>query len=112
MKCESMMRKGVFLCLCGAAAPVFATPRFVLLGEGTAAYGISGDGSTVVGIRSTGPSVVAETWTTAGGSRDLGYLLGDSASFALAASYDGSVVVGFSGSRPFRWTSAGGMKTL
>lgn len=78
------------------------------------ASGVSGDGSTVVGMGSIieGRAV---RWTAAG-LQSLGVLPGGTRSFATAASYDGSVIVGdgdFSDrTEAFRWTSAGGMQGL
>src|SRR5262245_24161422 len=42
----------------------------------------------------------------------LGFLPGGAYSEAYGVSTDGSVIVGSSGSRPFRWTSSGGMVGL
>jgi uncharacterized membrane protein len=44
--------------------------------------------------------------------QDLGTLPGYDRSFANAVSADGSVVVGGSGRRAFRWTASGGMEDL
>lgn len=82
---------------------------FTALGFTGFGYGISGDGATVVGVRTaTGEPSLAFAWS--GGTPTL---LGDLAggatsSTALAASFDGSVVVGSStsasGTEAFRWT--------
>lgn len=74
-------------------------------------FAMSSDGSTVVG--STGSPEQACFWNAAGTRTLLGYLPGDDTSRAMAASSDGSVIVGFSYLRSvgtmhaFRWTSAG-----
>ncbi|MHC4563091.1 MAG: PEP-CTERM sorting domain-containing protein [Planctomycetota bacterium] len=85
---------------------------FMLLGAGSSAQEISGDGSTVVGVT---PSGEAGYWRADVGWQGLGF-----AGYAMDASYDGSVVVGFSGvsaqniaaNDAFRWTEAGGTVIL
>ncbi len=76
--------------------------------KNSSAFGISADGTTVVGrSEDAGASGVAFRWTEAGGMT----LLAPSYSTALAASGDGSAVVGYfqNGDHPeaFRWTAAG-----
>ncbi len=83
-------------------------------------YGVSGDGKTLFGSSGTSSGAAhAFTWTSADGFTDLGAL--DNAtnpSYASAASFDGSVVVGFSETRNgalwhgFMWTKTGGMVDL
>lgn len=80
------------------------------IGSGVAA-GVSGDGSVVVG---TGGNVQAFRWTSGAGRVDLGDNPGGSFyTSANSASWDGSVIVGFSyGNGPseaFRWTASDGM---
>jgi probable HAF family extracellular repeat protein len=81
--------------------------------------GVSGDGLVAVGHMYTGGVANDEAfrWTAAGGMVRLGYLPNHTGrSYASAASYDGSIVVGSSGSgsgrEAFRWTDAGGMESL
>jgi probable HAF family extracellular repeat protein len=65
----------------------------------------------------------AMSWTLAGGTQDLGTLLGSAGnSMAFGVSHDGSTVVGWSNTTPgtpfpsgehaFRWTQGGGMQDL
>lgn len=85
---------------------------------GTQALGISGDGSSIVGFgcvpsSTRGNADQAFRWTVSGGYQRLGDLGGGS-SDALAASLDGSAVVGESTdstgtNQGFRWTAAQGM---
>src|SRR5687767_12119563 len=80
--------------------------------------GISADGSVVVGASKPNGDFEAIRWTQAGGIQALGKLRGDTQSGAVAASGDGSVIVGNSHNPPtgpiqaFRWTMAGGMRPL
>lgn len=83
------------------------------------AHAVSGDGSTVVGYGYRGGIADEEAfrWTAANGLQRLGYLPGKAQrSYAVAASFDGSIVVGSSesaaGREAFRWTSSDGMKSL
>lgn len=84
------------------------------------ALGISADGSAIVGVGSMGNGTRAFRWTTQRGMAGLSQYPGSSTLVgheAWAVSADGSVVVGksYRGSRDFeafRWTSAGGIKTL
>lgn len=82
--------------------------------NGTLMQGVSGDGQVVVG-RDNGDgnssTYRAVKWTQADGLVNLGTLPGTSNSRANAASYDGSVIVGYSG-RAFRWTQSAGMEDL
>jgi probable HAF family extracellular repeat protein len=87
------------------------------LGEVLFTQGVSADGSVVVGESGT-PSENgrhAFRWTVGGGMQDLG-TLGGGHSKAIAASEDGSVVVGRADTstnrHAFRWTAAGGMQDL
>ncbi len=97
----------------------------VIGGSGSSeALGISGDGKVLVGDSSVDSTsaVHAFRWTQGGLFQDLGTLSnagGDyDSSFAKDASYDGSVVVGWSSvvgvgpEHAFRWTHAGGMADL
>ncbi|MGL5167813.1 MAG: autotransporter domain-containing protein [Afipia sp.] len=78
------------------------------------ASAISADGSTVVGSYiDPNSSMFAFRWTGSGAAGDLGYLGAvTSGTFATAVNADGSVVVGTSGNRAFRWTQATGMVGL
>ena len=90
---------------------------------GGAAKGISGDGSTIVGVSySSGAQVPglgeqAFRWTQTDGTVGLGWLPGYDRSQAIAASTDGSVIIGvcsgrFGNETAFRWTQAEGMMSL
>ncbi len=73
-------------------------------------FAISGDGSTVVGGLPFGDQGHAFRWTSGGGRVSLGELPGDFYSAALAASGDGSIIVGWSqrsGAKAVIWTSTG-----
>lgn len=87
------------------------------------AYGISADGSTIVGFSNVDDSPYggsqAFRWTASEGMVGLGHLPNHNEpdhGRALAASADGSVIVGASNSlfyeEAFRWTSDGGMVGL
>jgi len=92
----------------------------------TFAQGISADGSVVVGLGCATPGCAGDStqslpqafrWTSSGGMVGLGFLPGNTSSQALAASADGSVVVGDSVTpanltQAFRWTGSGGMVGL
>lgn len=79
--------------------------------------GISGDGTVIVGLSNDDR---AFSWTSAAGSRSLGGIRGfpETRSRAVAASMDGSVIVGFLEARcggerlAFVWTQASGMVDL
>lgn len=81
------------------------------------ADGISRDGATVVGVSSSadaGGNTEAFRWTPSGGIVGLGDIPGSSFnSGAVAASFDGSIVVGtgssVSGGEAFRWTISTGV---
>ena len=87
-----------------------------------AAEGVSADGGTIVGRRFDPAAMTSSAfgWTAAGGMQDLGALPGGTGvSIALAASGDGSVIVGgadyansFAESKSFIWTSATGMQDV
>ena len=86
-----------------------------IAGSPAAAYGVSGDGRVLVG---RDDSRQATRWT-ATGSVQLGLLPGGFSSWASGTNFDGSVVVGYSGSRrfpsygeAFRWTSAARLMPL
>jgi uncharacterized membrane protein len=73
------------------------------------AYGVSGNGQWIVGATTTSTSVTVRAARYSAGSwQPLPPLPGSGGSFARAASFDGSVVVGDSAGVPFRWTAAGG----
>lgn len=81
--------------------------------------GVSGDGLVAVGHMYTGGTANDEAfrWTAPGGIVGLGHVPGYAGvSYASAASYDGSVVVGSSGGAvgrvAFRWTAGSGMQNL
>jgi probable HAF family extracellular repeat protein len=78
--------------------------------NGTYASAISGDGSTVVGYGWVNAAQThAFRWTATSGYEVIG---ADTDSRALAASFDGSVVVGQANFRAFRWTRDTGMEEL
>lgn len=77
------------------------------------AFGISSDGSTVVGSSYRGgpggvPQERAFRWNS-GTMTDLGSVPANTYSAATKVSADGSVVIGTTETRGFRWTSATGM---
>jgi uncharacterized membrane protein len=73
------------------------------------AEGVSRDGNVVVGVGLDAGVWQAFRYSDQDGTEFLGSLAPDSNSYALAVSNDGSVVVGYSANRAFRWTAAGGM---
>ena len=78
------------------------------------AFGISGDGTTIVGrgaLADLSPGG-GWSWTQPNGFERTGTLPGDQNSLPLDASWDGSVVVGRSAGRPFRWTAEEGIMDL
>ena len=77
------------------------------------AYGMTPSGVIVVGGSGI-PSERAFLWnsTSPGSSLNLSVLAGQTSSSARAVSADGSIVVGFSGTRAFSWASLGGMQDL
>ncbi len=77
------------------------------------AFGMTPSGVIVVGGSGT-PSERAFWWnsTSPGSSPNLSVLAGQPSSSARAVSGDGSIVVGFSGTRAFRFASGGGMQDL
>ncbi len=114
------------LCCDRTVATLWMTPNNPT-GLGTLNYnssdarGISGNGAVVVGDAEdrtlNGVSnLQAFRWTSATGMVGLGFLPGDTISAAFAASGDGSVVVGSSGTlshnQAFRWTASSGMVGL
>ena len=77
---------------------------------GTYANGISGDGSTVVGYGWVSAHTThAFRWTATEGYDVIG---AGTDSRALAASFNGSVIVGQANLRAFRWTRETGMEEL
>ena len=91
---------------------------FIPLGVENQARAVSDDGSVVVGVYNQDRyGTQAFRWTYEGGAQYLGDLPGgDSQSYGLAVSGDGSIVVGQglpdSGKEAFRWTAATGMVGL
>jgi probable HAF family extracellular repeat protein len=77
---------------------------------------INYDGTVVVGVAFppgyNGSASRAFRWTADSGMTDLGSVNGYRNNFANATSFDGSVVVGFSGEHGFRWTAELGMVDL
>lgn len=85
--------------------------------------GISADGTTVVGSSGSG---IAVRWVNSASPQSLGFMVGGSESYAVAASADGSVVVGRGNAllgpgspypgqvtvQGFRWTESDGMHGL
>jgi probable HAF family extracellular repeat protein len=95
----------------GRMEPI-APPRWLGWSQ---AYGVSGDGNVVVGdmMDSVG-YMVAFKWTPSAGLEFLG-ALGGVGGIALAASYDGSTIVGWAETRDeqrlaFRWRQGQGMR--
>jgi len=81
--------------------------------DGGNAYAISGDNTTIVGqVSNSGAGTATATKWRNGIPTVLGTLLGDTNSYALAVNGDGSVIVGETDTRAFRYTQAGGMKDL
>lgn len=74
------------------------------------AYGISADGSVIVGASEVSDDFNTEafSWTADGGMVGIG----GNRSAALAASANGSVIVGYSDQEAFRWTAADGLVGL
>jgi len=90
---------------------------FISGGTNSAATDVNHDGSVIVGYgNSSRASNEAFRWTQATGAVGLGFLSGYNQSTANAVSADGSIVVGYSwrtgSSQAFRWTAAGGMRSL
>lgn len=83
-------------------------------GSSNQAFGISSNGSIVAGTSGFGGAARAFRWDASSPavSLNLGVLSGQNSSSGLAVSRDGFTVVGASGSRAYRWTSAGGMVDL
>jgi probable HAF family extracellular repeat protein len=93
-------------------------------GDESVAHGVSADGSVVVGrAKNASAQWFAFRWTAAGSMQNLGTfgrlssevlakLPGYEWSLASGVSANGSVVVGESDGRAFRWTAAGGMEDL
>jgi probable HAF family extracellular repeat protein len=99
------------LLLCSGTAPAADFIGLSWMGADTNVRGVSGDGTFAVGQGGD-----ALRWTSTGDALNLGDLPGNCCSFAIAASLNGSVVVGRSenGSdrEAFRWTEGGGMLGL
>jgi len=97
-----------FLLLSAHAAPAYASPSFMGLGDldggtnGSFASAVSADGSVVVGVGTSASGLEPFRWTQAGGMLGLGKLApGDSDVTATGVSSDGSVVVGRSGNQAY-----------
>jgi probable HAF family extracellular repeat protein len=69
-------------------------------------------GGLIVGDIYAGSTTEAALWSDATGLQELGRLDGQRDSAAVAVSADGSIVVGYSGTRAFLWTSDLGMVDL
>lgn len=87
----------------------------------SAAYGVSRDGTVVIGDSGSydpykdfppGPEQQAFRWTRSTGMVGLGYLPGAEKSSAHAVNADGTVIVGTSGDRAFRWRAEAGMQSV
>ncbi|MCE7974077.1 MAG: PEP-CTERM sorting domain-containing protein [Leptolyngbya sp. PLA1] len=96
----------------GAAAPQDLGTLRGTLGW-SAARGVSANGQVVVGSAEN-PARFEEAfrWTRERGMEGLGILPGASSSVAEGVSGDGSVVVGLSSNRGFRWTAETGMQLI
>jgi probable HAF family extracellular repeat protein len=77
--------------------------------EGT---GVSGNGSIIVGAGSVPPSDYLHAVRWSGGVATDLHMMDGLGSGATGVSLDGSVIVGGSGSRAFRWTADDGMRDL
>lgn len=102
------------LLLCSGTAPAADFIGLSWMGADTNVRGVSGDGTFAVGQGGD-----ALRWTSTGDALNLGDLPGNNCcSFAIAASLNGSVVVGRSDTgngvnrEAFRWTEGGGMLGL
>ncbi|MCK5608989.1 hypothetical protein KAR91_44355, partial [Candidatus Pacearchaeota archaeon] len=122
-----MMNKQVlivvlFLCFTSTS---FATASFQGLGDlaggnfESKAYAISGNGKVVVGSSSSSTSNrnQAFIWTADNGMQGLDYLTGSQRTSARDVSFNGSIVVGWSGylddnPNAFKWTESGGITNL
>jgi len=89
------------------------SPRFGGSFTTTQALGVSSNGSVVVGWSEVLPSS-GEAWRWSADSQmvALGHLTGETKSVAHSANWDGSLIVGKSGSRAFVWSQANGMVDL
>jgi len=74
--------------------------------------GVSSDGSVAVGQVSDGIDTLPVRWSLVTGMQSLGVIPGPAGHAARAASFDGSVIVGQSGQRAFRWTQDTGLVDL
>jgi probable HAF family extracellular repeat protein len=92
----------------GAFTPVPSLP-----GESVSfVWDLSNDGAVAVGESWDGSHHIPIRWSAATGTVPLGTLQPGETGSAKGVSADGSVVVGWSGSKPFRWTASGGMQPL
>lgn len=94
----------------GAAPPPvwFSGMGHLADGHSSLAYGLSADGTTAMGQADVAGVQLPVRWSLAEGVRSLGTLPGTGFSIARKASADGSVIVGQSNGRAFRWTNNGG----
>ncbi len=78
------------------------------------AWGISADGTTVVGMASSAPQPFQPyRWSETSGMVGLGWITtGQATNQANAVSADGSVIVGESSLKAFRWSEATGIQDL
>jgi len=105
----------VFWCI--ATLSWAASPGFQGIGQGTFVYEVSGDGSTVVGRAADGHAAI---WRASAGWTELQKTGSPFTGYAYDASYDGSVVVGWTGlsggtignNRAFCWTANAGVQLL
>lgn len=108
--------------LCCAAVATAGGAEFFALGDlpdgdfHSNVMGISGDGSTIVGWSKANDNANGQyrayRWREDIGMAPLGHIGPETAnSTAVAASFDGSVIVG-TVSDSFRWTEAAGMQTI
>jgi uncharacterized membrane protein len=93
-----------------AAGPTFSGLGMLPGGTSSSVQGISADGSTAVGYSFTGGENLPVRWSLAGGLRAIDPLpiSTGSGNIARQVSADGSVIVGISRGRAFRWTNTGG----
>ena len=76
------------------------------------AFCVSNDGAVVAGASGSPDGDRAFIWIQGFGMVNLGVLSGDGASYGQGVSADGTIVVGSSDGRAFRWTSVDGMQEI
>lgn len=97
---------GIVFCNFASAISFTGVGQLPNGGNGSNIYGISADGNTAVGLARIGTqSWKAVKWTVTDKLVILNGLSG--LSYAMAASGDGSIIVGSANSKAFRWTQAG-----